>query len=696
MKKIWKTTIAAALGLVALGAGGLALNGVQASANTVENLFLVEAGGTTTECATLADALAILKKTGEARVTLLGDADASGNIWFDGALTIDLNGYTLSNTCLSLNNDDSLIYEDSSEEGTGKALSSKQTVFCSIYGGSLTINNGTFGTEEFPYTTVCIGSYGTEGITVTINGGSFKDLGFNTIDSDGQGHGTFVINNAVAETLDLREADDEITVKGGTYKCVLYENKTRLEAGFEEVLEAGYTVLDENRKSLDENGNSYKSMKEFGESVWVGNGVWEYIHEFTVEEHTCEYVSYNSNETKHWAACSCGISEAGAEQFDHIPYDENTNEYHSTVCEVCWHLLLPREEHSWEEGVCSVCEEEHFCLETGADLVCVDCGKTNPLEDMNVLVENGEEKGYYKHLATAVEKAKENATITLLNNVNLEGDTLDIDKAITLDLNGKDIDVASSENLVIAATVVIKDSVGSGCVYAELIVNTACTLEGGEYEYLSLAEGISPDDVLGYGRHFYIYDETTGKYVLATNEQIEEKRDLKVVCDCTHEEAVLTWDDKTHRKDCACGFVSEGNHFGGEATCEEKAVCVICSKGYGESLGHEYEKETDATHHWEVCSKCEGTTEKEEHKGGTATESEQATCEVCGEKYGSLLTNTSDTSEPADDTSEPAEGSEKEPTQEEEKGCKSSIGGGFAMAGLALLGLALIRRRKEN
>ena len=124
MKKIWKTTIAAALGLVALGAGGLALNGVQASANTVENLFLVEAGGTTTECATLADALAILKKTGEARVTLLGDADASGNIWFDGALTIDLNGYTLSNTCLSLNNDDSLIYEDSSEEGTGKALSS--------------------------------------------------------------------------------------------------------------------------------------------------------------------------------------------------------------------------------------------------------------------------------------------------------------------------------------------------------------------------------------------------------------------------------------------------------------------------------------------------------------------------------------------------------------------------------------------
>ena len=46
----------------------------------------------------------------------------------------------------------------------------------------------------------------------------------------------------------------------------------------------------------------------------------------------------------------------------------------------------------------------------------------------------------------------------------------------------------------------------------------------------------------------------------------------------------------------------------------------------------------DETHHWNVCSVCGTATEHEEHHGGTATETEKAKCEVCGQPYGELMT----------------------------------------------------------
>lgn len=46
----------------------------------------------------------------------------------------------------------------------------------------------------------------------------------------------------------------------------------------------------------------------------------------------------------------------------------------------------------------------------------------------------------------------------------------------------------------------------------------------------------------------------------------------------------------------------------------------------------------DANQHWQVCTVdgCNETINKEDHRGGTATETELAKCEVCGESYGSL------------------------------------------------------------
>ncbi|MBO5888568.1 MAG: hypothetical protein J6Q58_00320, partial [Clostridia bacterium] len=46
---------------------------------------------------------------------------------------------------------------------------------------------------------------------------------------------------------------------------------------------------------------------------------------------------------------------------------------------------------------------------------------------------------------------------------------------------------------------------------------------------------------------------------------------------------------------------------------------------------------SDATNHWYECS-CGDKQGLENHKGGTATETEKAKCEVCNTSFGELLT----------------------------------------------------------
>ena len=95
------------------------------------------------------------------------------------------------------------------------------------------------------------------------------------------------------------------------------------------------------------------------------------------------------------------------------------------------------------------------------------------------------------------------------------------------------------------------------------------------------------------------------------------------------------------------------NHTGGTATCTKKAVCEFCGEAYGKYASHNYgdEYESDGTYHWKKCQNegCNATTEKEEHKGGEATTTKRAVCEVCGAKYGNLK---QEDPKPADKTTE--------------------------------------------
>ena len=111
-------------------------------------------------------------------------------------------------------------------------------------------------------------------------------------------------------------------------------------------------------------------------------------------------------------------------------------------------------------------------------------------------------------------------------------------------------------------------------------------------------------------------------------------------------------------------------HTGGTATCTKKAVCEFCGEEYGEYASHNYgdKYESDGSYHWKKCQNegCDTTTEKEAHKGGEATTTKRAVCEVCGAEYGDLKQKDP---KPADKTTE----SKKDDTKPAEKPDKKTV-----------------------
>lgn len=67
----------------------------------------------------------------------------------------------------------------------------------------------------------------------------------------------------------------------------------------------------------------------------------------------------------------------------------------------------------------------------------------------------------------------------------------------------------------------------------------------------------------------------------------------------THQwEETYSIDENKHWYECElCGEKKEeGNHSGGTSTCKDRAVCVVCDKGYGELVPHDMTEKVDATY----------------------------------------------------------------------------------------------------
>ena len=98
-----------------------------------------------------------------------------------------------------------------------------------------------------------------------------------------------------------------------------------------------------------------------------------------------------------------------------------------------------------------------------------------------------------------------------------------------------------------------------------------------------------------------------------------------------------------HVKECqreGCDYSVSEDCSGGAATCTEQATCKVCGGKYGkvDSDNHNYEWKSNGNGtHTEVCTRDESHKgETANCSGGTATCVEKAICEVCGEKYGDV------------------------------------------------------------
>ena len=78
-------------------------------------------------------------------------------------------------------------------------------------------------------------------------------------------------------------------------------------------------------------------------------------------------------------------------------------------------------------------------------------------------------------------------------------------------------------------------------------------------------------------------------------------------------------------------------HSGGTATCIEQATCEICGEKYGDLKPHSYSPDwsTDETNHWHECTECRAKTDEAEHTDGNKDHK----CDVC-EKILSECTDT--------------------------------------------------------
>ena len=101
-----------------------------------------------------------------------------------------------------------------------------------------------------------------------------------------------------------------------------------------------------------------------------------------------------------------------------------------------------------------------------------------------------------------------------------------------------------------------------------------------------------------------------------------------------------SYDEIYHWHKCSgCDEKGEkAEHFGGNATCKQKAVCEVCNQEYGDYAGHEYGETYlfDGEKHWKVCLNCNEKSEESAHSGGTATCQQKAECKTCGQEYGEI------------------------------------------------------------
>ena len=192
-------------------------------------------------------------------------------------------------------------------------------------------------------------------------------------------------------------------------------------------------------------------------------------------------------------------------------------------------------------------------------------------------------------------------------------------------------------------------------------------VNGIEYEKATFSNGIWNNAKYYAKASLDSSDSTDVRYLLIGEGKFEKDESAvnKVVISAQGYKKLILEVNKNGKK-----VAIHTKHTGGTATCTQKAVCEFCGEKYGECTPHNYgdKYEFDGTDHWKKCQNegCDATTKKEAHKGGEATTTKRAVCEVCGAEYGDLK---NEDPKPADKTTE----SKKDDTKPAEKPDKKTV-----------------------
>ena len=361
----------------------------------------VTIGAEETYYASFADALEATSGQESAEIKLLGNVEGVAE-WVRTRLTLDLNGFTMSNTALHISDaveGASLIIKDTSEAQTG-TVKGRSGYGWGLYNGKNEIQGGYFDENVVFYMDY-------NAIELKISGGHFEGLDVGIKNSS-----SVIIDGATANEVHFSGyGDGSLEVKSLSFQY-WWQDSDDNEGAFihsiSDCLADGYKIIDENGAFVDFGGETLGLLDWDSET-----GEYIYYNTFTVVDHSTCTNELQSDETHHWYACACGATEDGSE----IVKEEHTGGTATcqtlAVCDVCGNKYGETADHvaseTWEKDdthhwhLCvgdETCEEildkaEHACgewtvtkeatqEEKGEKTRSCECGYTET-EDIDVL-----------------------------------------------------------------------------------------------------------------------------------------------------------------------------------------------------------------------------------------------------------------------------------------------------------------------
>lgn len=614
-----------------------------------------------------ADALsAYVEDSNGGKITLLADTvELRLTFAIGGEWVIDLSGASVSLLeIISIYAD--LTLTDSSAPATGEVK--KSVVLAQIFGGTLRVEGGYYSTCMLAYNSLYTL------VTAEVVGGSFDDL---TLYG---GVGKVYVNGGVAKTLEIRleksGETEEIYADPPKINCFEITEKLVLEdetLALSQILHLPdcVTLTDGEGApvTLPSNSNVYEGHLIFTHSnTHVGQGVKEADGDY------------------HWEEYPCGME---TEKVAH--YGGTASCQYYPICEGCEQGYGELALHDFDE-----------------ELVCRACKTTAKL-----VLSTPDSSTLYGDLANALAAAQraERATLTLLCDVRgangsvlvatlkagnvtldlagflLESDTIRITQSATLTVTDTSkegtgkitanyaFDVLNGGTLIINggeihassvaqnANVIVNGGTFTGEYGFDLYDGVTLVVNGGEFYCVAeefyvgggkptmiLRGGTFPEGLLiaGDSDHLraitdvlppfacFSFVDAEGNPITPEEGQMRYQSYIRVL----HTESyTLQKDADVHYEVCVCGEKrNEQAHSGGTATCTEQAICETCGESYGALAEHEYDNACDGT-----CNVCGADTRTPAaHSGGTATCTEKAKCESCGVSYGELAAHTYD------------------------------------------------------